>query len=119
MKKQQGTYYSRRRAEEEEQLPWVCKMRGSSLSLSLPLSLYRATGSSPAAHSSKSVSCSNLLFSFSVWDPDPHCLETPPLPLFVFSSLLTTYLLVSCVFILLGSCVFVLLVSYVFVLLVS
>jgi hypothetical protein len=41
MKKQQGTYYSRRRAEEEEQLPWVCKMRGSSLSLSPSLFVSR------------------------------------------------------------------------------
>ncbi len=40
MKKQQGTYYSRRRAEEE-QLPRVCKMRGSSLSLSLSLCIAR------------------------------------------------------------------------------
>jgi len=40
MKKQQGTYYSRRRAEEE-QLPRVCKMRGSSLSLSPSLFVSR------------------------------------------------------------------------------
>jgi len=84
MKKQQGTYYSRRRAAA------VSVQNARLLSLSLPLSLYRATGSSPAAHSSTSVSCSNLLFSFSVWDPDPPCLATPPLSLFVFSSLLTT-----------------------------
>jgi len=47
MKKQQGTYYSRRRAEEE-QLPWVCKMRGSSLSLSLSLCIARREAASCA-----------------------------------------------------------------------
>jgi hypothetical protein len=40
LKKQQGTYYSTRRAEEE-QLPWVCKLRGSSLSLSPSLFVSR------------------------------------------------------------------------------
>ncbi len=64
------------------------------LSLSLSLSLYRATGSSPAAHSSKSVSCSNLLFSFSVWDPDPPCLATAHPSPFCFQ-LTTNYLITS------------------------